>query len=121
MKTLSTAKLAETVKRRREEEGLTQEELGKLTGINRLMIGRIEREDFIPSIIQFEALANVLGFEITDMFVEKQRTDSFVALRSEALNESEKEGVDTLFSMMLSLRQQILLRSKLENELTGRS
>ena len=31
MKTLSTAKLAETVKRRREEEGLTQEELGNLT------------------------------------------------------------------------------------------
>ncbi len=117
VKTLSTAKLAETVKNRREEKGFTQEELGKLTGINRLMIGRIEREDFIPSIIQFEALANVLGFEITDMFVEKQRTDSFVALRSEALNESEKEGVDTLFSMMLSLRQQILLRSKFENEL----
>ncbi len=121
MKTLSTARLAETVKRRREEEGLTQEELGKLTGINRLMIGRIERENFIPSIVQFEALANVLGFEIMDMFVEKQGTNSFVALRSQALSESEKEGVDNLFTMMLSLRQQILLRSKFDNELTNRS
>ena len=121
MKTLSTSRLAETVKRRREEEGLTQEELGKLTGINRLMIGRIERENFIPSIAQFEALAKVLEFESTDMFVEKPGTNSFVALRSQALSESEKEGVDNLFTMMLSLRQQILLRGKFENELTNRS
>ncbi len=116
MKTLSTSKLAKTVKLKREQKGLTQEELSNLTKINRIMIGRIEREDFIPSIAQFEALANTLDFEITDMFVEKEKTNSFVALRSEALSETEKEGVDKLFSMMLSLRQQILLRSKFENE-----
>ncbi len=80
------------------------------------MIGRIEREDFTPSIVQFEALSNVLGFDITEMFVEKERTNSFVALRSEALSDSEKEGVEKLFTMMLSLRQQIQLRSSFENE-----
>lgn len=116
MQTLSTSKLAETVKFKREQKGLTQEELGNLTGINRIMIGRIERENFIPSMTQFEALANTLDFEITDMFVEKQKPNSFIALRSETLNEDEKEGVDKLFTMMLSLRQQILLRSKFENE-----
>lgn len=121
MKTLSTARLAKTVKTRREEKGFTQEELGKLTGINRVMIGRIERENFIPSIVQLEALSSVLGFEITCMFVEKEKTDSFVALRSEVLSESEKQGVDNLLTMMLSLRQQILLRRKFENELAGRS
>ncbi len=121
VKTLSTARLAKTVKTRREEKGFTQEELGKLTGINRVMIGRIERENFIPSIVQLEALSSVLGFEITDMFVEKRNTDSFVALRSEALSENEKQGVDNLFTIMLSLRQQIMLRSKSENELAGRS
>jgi transcriptional regulator with XRE-family HTH domain len=116
MKKLSTAKLAETVKEKREQKGLTQEELSKITGINRVMIGRIERENFIPSITQFEALSNVLDFEITDMFVEKEETNSFIALRSEALSEGEKEGVDRLFKMMLTLRQQILLRRKFENE-----
>ncbi len=116
MQTLSTSKLAETVKFKREQKGLTQEELGNLTGINRIMIGRIERENFIPSMTQFEALANTLDFEITDMFVEKQKPNSFIALRSETLNEDEKEGVDKLFTMMLSLRQQILLRSIFENE-----
>ena len=116
MKTLSTQKLAETIKKLREENGYTQEYLGELTGINRVMIGRIEREDFTPSIIQFEALSKALHFEITDMFVEKARTNSFVALRSEALSDSEKEGVEKLFTMMLSLRQQIRLRSSFENE-----
>lgn len=116
MKTLSTKKLAETVRNLRESKELTQEELGNLTGINRIMIGRIEKENFIPSIVQFEALSQVLGFDITEMFVEKERTNSFVALRSEALSESEKEGVEKLFTMMLSLRQQIKLRSSFENE-----
>lgn len=50
------------------------------------------------------------------MFFEKERTNSFIALRSEALSDSEKEGVDRIFKMMLSLRQQILLRSSFENE-----
>jgi len=116
MKTLSTSELAKTVKLKRDQKGLTQEELGNLTGINRIMIGRIERENFIPSIAQFEALANTLDFAITDMFVEKQKPNSFVALRSESLSDTEKEGVDKLYTMMLSLRQQVLLRSKFENE-----
>lgn len=116
MKNLSTAKLAETVKNLRNSKGYTKEELGTLTGINRIMIGRIEREDFIPSIIQFEALSNVLDFDLTEMFVEKEKTDSFVALRGEVLSESEKEGVEKLFTMMLTLRQQITLRSSFENE-----
>jgi len=116
MKTLSTQKLSETIKKLRKEKGYTKEALANLTGINRIMIGRIEKEDFVPSIIQFEALSNVLGFDPTEMFVEKDRTNSFVALRCEALNDREKEGVDKLFTMMLTLRQQIRLRSSFENE-----
>lgn len=121
MSKLSVETLAKTVKSKREERGLTQEDLSNLTGINRIMIGRIERENFIPSITQFEALANTLGFDIADMFVENLETNSFIALRSEALSESEKEGVEKLFSMMLSLRQQILLRSRFEDEQFSRS
>ncbi len=116
MKTLSAKKLAETVTKLRKEKNLTQDELGTLTGINRIMIGRIEREDFIPSIIQFEALGNILGFDVTDMFIEKETTNSFIALRSEAINDTEKEGVDRLFKMMIALRQQVILRRKYENE-----
>jgi transcriptional regulator with XRE-family HTH domain len=116
MKMLSAKKLAATVTKLREEKGITKEELGVLTGINRIMIGRIEREDFTPSIVQFEALGNTLGFDITDMFIEKESANSFIALRSEALNDNEKEGVDRLFKMMIALRQQVILRRKYDNE-----
>lgn len=116
MKTLSTKKLAETIIRLREEKNYSQGKLGELTGINRIMIGRIEREDFIPSIIQFEALSNILGFDLQDMFVEKENSNAFIALRSEAITDNEREGVEKLFTMMLALRQQIRIRSSFENE-----
>ncbi len=116
MKKLSAGKLADTVKKIRKEKELTKEQLGDLTGINRIMIGRIESENYIPSIAQFENLSNVLGFNISDMFVEQEDNNSFIALRSEAINDTEKEGVDILFKMMIALRQQVILRKKYENE-----
>ena len=116
MKVLSTRKLAETIRRLREEKGYTQNDLSDLTGINRVMISRIEREDFIPSITQFEALYGALDFDPTRMFVEKEETNSFVALRSKALSDIERDGLDKLFTMMLTLRQQINIRRAYENE-----
>lgn len=68
------------MKNLRESKEYTQEDLGSLTGINRIMIGLIEREDFTPSIVQFEALSNILSFDLTQMFVENERINSFVAL-----------------------------------------
>lgn len=116
MSRLSTAKLAGTIKQKREKENLTQEGLGQRTGINRVIIGRIENSKFIPSIPQLEALAEALDFEIMDVFEEKKPNNSFVALLSETLNPKEKEGVETLFGMMLALRQQIVLRGIFEDE-----
>lgn len=114
MKILSSAKLAKTVYELRNSLNLNQAELGERTGLHRIMIGRIEREDFIPSIVQLQALGDTLGFDITEMFIEEERPNSFIALRSATLSEAEKEGVDTLITMMVALRQQIILRRKAE-------
>lgn len=116
MKILSIKVLAETVRKLREEKGYTEEVLGILTGINKMLIGRIEREDFLPSIVQFEALSSALGFDLTEMFVEKERANFYIAIRHETLSESEKKGIEKLITMMLSLRQQIHIRSLFENE-----
>ncbi len=114
-KMLSKERLAEVVKKRREEKGLTQTDLQKKTDINRITIGRIEKGEFIPSIRQLEALAEVLSINLDDLFIEESREEtSFAALRSEELSEEEKEGLDTLFEMMLSLRQQVVLRDRYE-------
>lgn len=69
MKKLSTALLAQTLCTQRKAKGITQAQLSKLTGINRSMIGRIESETYKPTTDQLEVLAEVLDFEVTDLFV----------------------------------------------------
>lgn len=114
MRTISIKRLAETVTKLREEKEYTKEELGNLTGMNRMMIGRIERGGFIPSIRQLEELAKVLEFDILEMFICKEGTNSLHTFRSGALSEVEDRGIEQLLKMMSSLRQQIMLRRKFE-------
>lgn len=115
MEIISTEKLASVVYNLRNEKNMTQQDLSDKTGINRIMISRIEKNKFIPSIKQLETLSNTLNFDVTTLFVEKKDNNFFVALKSEALNEKEKQGVEKLFSMMLTLRQQIQIRKSFEN------
>ena len=70
MKKLSSSLLAETVKKQRKEKNITQVQLAELTGINRTMIGRLENETYKPSTDQLEAIAEVLGFEVTDLYID---------------------------------------------------
>lgn len=114
MRILSIKKLSETVTKLREEKGYTQEKLSNLTGMNGVMIGRVERGDFIPSIIQLEELEKVLEFDILEMFICKEGINSLHTFRSRVLNEVEEKGIEQLLKMMSSLRQQIMLRSKFE-------
>ena len=74
MKKLSFRLLAETVKTKRKEKGLTQIDLAKLTGINRSMIGQLENMTFKPSIEQLEALAEALDFDITNLYVDDAKS-----------------------------------------------
>ncbi len=69
MKKLSAALLAETVKKQRKAKHITQAQLAEKTGINRSLIGRLENETFKPSTDQLEALAEVLDFDVTDLYV----------------------------------------------------
>ena len=70
MKKLSLSLLADTVTNRRKELHITQAQLSEKTGIHRGMLSRLEARNFTPSIDQLQALAEVLGFEPTDMFIE---------------------------------------------------
>lgn len=74
MKKLSFRLLAETVKTKRKEKGMTQIDLAKLTGINRSMIGQLENMTFKPSIEQLEALAEALDFDITNLYVDDAKS-----------------------------------------------
>ena len=69
MKKLSTAFLADLVSTRRKEQYMTQQQLADATGINRALLSRLEKQDFVPSIAQLEALGEALGFEPDSVFI----------------------------------------------------
>lgn len=70
MKKMSSARLAELVTTNRKIANLTQQQLADATGINRSLISRLEKQDFVPSIAQLEQLGEVLGFEPDSVFVD---------------------------------------------------
>ena len=76
MKKLSTEKLAQYIELRRKEKKISQAQLAEQTGINRVMISKIEHQEYIPSVIQLQALGEVLGFEVTDLFTDDKKTSS---------------------------------------------
>ena len=74
MKKLSATYLATLVENKRKEKNLTQAQLSELTGINRAQLSRIESEDYLPLLPQLEALADVLGFDPGDVFIDNDHT-----------------------------------------------
>ena len=71
MKKLSMTRLAEFVSGKRKEKNMTQQELADATGINRSLLSRLEKKDFIPSIPQLESLGECLGFDPDEVFTDQ--------------------------------------------------
>lgn len=79
MKKLSQSLLAELVTSKRKEKSMTQQDLANATGINRALISRLEKKDFIPSIHQLEQLCESLEFEPDSVFL---KSDTLTKLNS---------------------------------------
>lgn len=73
MKKLSRSLLASTVYNRRRELSLTMEDVAVRTNLHRTSISKIEKREFSPTIDQLEALADVLSFDLTEMFVDDSK------------------------------------------------
>lgn len=84
MKKLSQKLLSETVVSLRKSKGMTQISLAELTGINRAMISKLEKMEYIPSVEQLQSLAEVLGFDVTEMFVDEAASKSGKASKKAA-------------------------------------
>ena len=68
--------LSETIKDRRKKLNLTQEDLSDRTGINRLMIGRMEREEYTPTVDQLLRLSDILGFDFNSLIIQNMQEAS---------------------------------------------
>lgn len=113
MKKMSQALLANIVKTKRSENNLTQEDLSAKTGINRVMIGKIENMSYLPSITQIEQLSEVLKFDITEILVDRKPA-FYSAFRGENKSQMDQCGIDYLQKMMLIAKQQLLLREMMD-------
>ena len=85
--------MAQTISSLRKEKGLTQMQISEITGINRAMIGRLEKQDYIPSIDQLQRLAEALDFDLTELFVEETAPAS-----SAPQNSTKFDSADTTTS-----------------------
>lgn len=72
MKKLSMDKFVNTVRALRKEKELTQAQLADATGMNEVMIDRMENRDYVPTVEQMQSLGETLGFEVVDLFVEEK-------------------------------------------------
>ena len=76
MKTISKEMIASTVKEYRNKLGMTQLEVAKATKLNRATVSRIEAASYMPSIEQLQNIAEILHFDITNLFKpEKQQNN----------------------------------------------
>lgn len=72
MKLFSSAILAKLILDYRKDNKVSQEALATESGINRSILSKIEQGKHIPSVTQLETLANIIGFDITDLFTIKK-------------------------------------------------
>lgn len=85
MKKLSKLLLANTIADQRKAKRMTQAQLAQAVGMHRTMIGRVENQDYVPTIDQLERLAETLDFDVTDLFVE-ERKEGIKQMTSEKKN-----------------------------------
>ena len=72
MRKISRSKLVNTIIAKRKEHHMTQAQLANAADMNRSMIGRLENGVYTPSLDQLEALGDVLGFELTDLYEDQK-------------------------------------------------
>lgn len=57
----------------REERGVSQEELGHLTGLHRNHVGQIERAELNPTLKSVELIAKALGVKAAELVAMAER------------------------------------------------
>lgn len=120
MKRISAEKLGSLIEEKRIQKGITQEELGDQTQINRQIIGRMENKKHIPSIGQLNSIMDVLDFDLNDISEEKEERNVFVAMMGEAQTSNERAWLEDMTSMMLCLRKHTRIRNAMINETSSK-
>ena len=61
------------IRQLREEQGLSQEELGNRTGLHRNHVGQVERGELSPTLMSVDVLADALGLPPSELVARAER------------------------------------------------
>ena len=107
MKQISLKLLAEVVVSHRKAKGITQVQLSNMTSINRTLLSRLEAKDYTPSIDQLLALADVLNFDPTSLFVDPEATASIPVKKQYKIAVAGTGYVGLSLAVLLSQHNQV--------------
>ncbi|UXE67997.1 MAG: helix-turn-helix transcriptional regulator [Chryseotalea sp. WA131a] len=99
---ISSLKTGKIILRLRDSRGLTQTALAELCGVSRVMIGKYERDESLPSIEAAKKIADALGVSI-DRLVDEEAIsvlDSQVMKRIEGICSLEDDRRKILFDLI---------------------
>jgi transcriptional regulator with XRE-family HTH domain len=89
-----TSLLGETIRKRRDQIGLTQEELGKKIGVEATTVSLYESDSRKPKLTVLRKISSVLDVSLAALLgIEVRKTDLDIALRSHGLRPEDIEQV----------------------------
>lgn len=100
---------------KRREYGWSQEELSDRSGVSKTQIGRIERDENIPSMTSIEGLEEALDIDLYDLFLAQKREQS--KIRGEEAD--VRRTRDAIGGFRKELEQKGITGKDLEEVLSG--
>lgn len=92
--------IGETIRKRRKELGMTQEEVARRLGVTAPAVNRWENGNAMPDITLLSPLARLLSCSLDELlsFEENLSGEQVAALTAEAVKKLEEEGYEAAFS-----------------------
>ena len=91
---------SENIKRRRIEKGLTQEQLAEKIGMSPKYISDIETARKPGSLDTIIQIANILDFEIYEIFLPSSKTISYDSKRTKQLMKKLRQSINDILNIM---------------------
>ncbi len=98
-------RFGQTIRALRNQKGLTQEQLGELSGLNQGFVGDIERGQRNPSLETVHNLCRALGLSVSETFTLMEQPQSIQETSLPYLLEASEEDAAFLKDLVQELLQ----------------